>query len=124
MTEFHLGDTIDEAALEAYSKLLREAYDNGESNNATMDWNDVQAALDKAIEAFGADAEAFKAAADAGFDDEPLLSTPADISGEARSAAQLIFAYRYPESVDIEDVDQAFDTLLQTEVERGVKPSR
>lgn len=124
MTEFHLGDTIDQPALEAYSRLLREAYDNGESNDATMDWNDVLAALDKAVEVFGSDGAAFKAAAEAGFEEEPKVTTPLDVPGEARSAAQLLFAYRYPDTVDWEDVDQAFDTLLQAEVERGVKPSR
>lgn len=124
MTEFQVGDSINETALAEYADLLREAYDNGAKNDATMDWNDVQKAHAKAVEAFGDEGEAFVAAAEAGFNDEPKVTFPADASWEVRSAAQLLFAYRYPDDVAWEDVDLAFEILLQADVERGVKPTR
>lgn len=123
MTEFQVGDTINDTALAEYADLLREAYDNGAKNDSTMDWGDVQAAVNKAVEAFGEDGSAFQAAALSGFKQEPRVTFPTDASWETRSAAQLLFAYRYPDAVDWEDVDLAFEILLQADVERGVKPS-
>jgi hypothetical protein len=123
MIEFQVGDSINEAALGEFATLLRAAYDNGSRNDATMDWNDVQAALNKAVEALGDAGREFVAAAEEGFDSEPRVTFPQDASWETRSAAQLLFAYRYPNDVEWEDVDQAWETLLQAEVERGSKPT-
>lgn len=123
MPEFQVGDSINETALGEFADLLRQAYDNGAKNNATMDWNDVQSAVEKAAEAFGDEGLAFQFAAEAGFEDEPKVTFPADASWETRAAAQLLFAYRHPDSVEWEDVDLAFEILLQADVERGVKPS-
>jgi hypothetical protein len=124
MTEFYVGDSINDAAITEFSALLRTAYDNGHANGGSIDWNDVQAALDKAVEAFGENGAAFITAANAGFEQEPKMRLAADLSWEESAAAQLLYAYRYPESVDIEDVDQAWDALLQADVERGAKPAR
>jgi hypothetical protein len=124
MTEFQLGDTLNETVLDEFAVLLREAYENGKRNDATMDWNDVQKAHAKAVEAFGEDGAAFAAAAEEGFEMEPRVTFPADASWETRSAAQLLFAYRYPEEVRWEDVDLSWEILLQADVERGAKPVR
>jgi hypothetical protein len=124
MADFQVGDSINDTAVAEFSTLLRTAYDNGRTNGGSMDWNDVQAALDRAVEAFGDDGAAFIAAANAGFDDEPRLGFTANLSPEERAAAQLLFAYRYPEDVAMEDVDASWDILLQADVERGVKPYR
>lgn len=124
MTDFQIGDSINETALDEFTVLLREAYENGARNDATMDWDIVQKAHAKAVEAFGRDGEAFVAAADAGFEQEPRITFLSDASWETRSAAQLLFAYRYPEDVEWEDVDLAWEILLQADVERGAKPAR
>ncbi|NTF17957.1 hypothetical protein G6L37_06040 [Agrobacterium rubi] len=124
MPEFQVGDRINETALGEFADLLREAYDNGARNNSTMEWNDVQAAFDKATDAFGDEGLAFQFAAEAGFEEEPKITFPTDASWETRAAAQLLFAYRYPDNVEWEDVDLAFEILLQANVERGVTPSR
>jgi hypothetical protein len=76
------------------------------------------------VEAFGEDGAAFVAAADEGFEMEPRVTCPSDAAWETRSAAQLLFAYRYPEDVQVEDVDLSWDILLQADVERGAKPAR
>lgn len=124
MTDFQIGDSVNETALGEFATLLREAYDNGKHNDATMDWDDVQKAHAKAVEAFGDDGAAFVAAADEGFETEPRVTYPADASWETRSAAQILFAYRYPEDVQWEDVDLSWEILLQADVERGAKPAR
>lgn len=124
MSEYQVGDAINETALEEFSGLLKQAYANGEANGGSMDWNDVQKALDKAVEAIGAESFMEVASSDEGFEDEPTLMLPQDASGEVRAAAALVVAYQNPESVDWEDVDTAWDILLQTEVEAGVKPTR
>jgi hypothetical protein len=124
MTDFQIGDSVNETALGEFAVLLREAYENGARNDATMDWDDVQKAHAKAVEAFGEDGAAFVAAADEGFEMEPRVTYPSDAAWETRSAAQLLFAYRYPEDVQWEDVDLSWDILLQADVERGAKPVR
>lgn len=123
MTEFFLGETVDDEALVEFASLLRAAYENGRERGAHMDWNDVAAAKAKAVEAFGADGIAFQAAAEAGFVDEPQVSYPVDASWEVRAAASLLLAYRYPEDVAWEDVDSAWEILLHSDVERGAKPN-
>jgi hypothetical protein len=124
MTDFQIGDSVNETALGEFTVLLREAYENGARNDATMDWDDVQKAHAKAVEAFGEDGAAFVAAAGEGFEMEPRVTYPSDTAWETRSAAQLLFAYRYPEDVQWEDVDLSWDILLQADVERGAKPVR
>lgn len=123
MAEFFLGETVDPKALDEFASLLRTAYDNGRDNGSHMDWNDVAAAKDKAVEAFGEDGSAFQAAADAGFEEEPQVTYPLDATWEIRAAASLLFAYRYPEDVAWEDVDAAWEILLQAEMETGAKPN-
>lgn len=123
MSEYFVGETIDHKALCEFSVLLRTAYDNAKINNATLDWNDVSVALQKAVEAFGEDGQSYIAAANDGFDVEPALTYPVDASWDVRAAATLLFAYRYPEDVDLEDVDSAWEILLQSDVERGMKPN-
>jgi hypothetical protein len=123
MSEFFVGDSIEPQALSDFATLLRTAYDNGATNGAQMELNDVQAALNKAVEAFGEQGQAFAAAAQDGFDSEPAVTYPHDASWETRSAAALLFAYRYPDDVSWEDVDQAWEILLQADVERGMKPN-
>lgn len=124
MAEYFVGDSINDAAITEFSALLRTAYDNGQANGGSIDWNDVQAALDKAVEAFGEDGATFIADANAGFEEEPKIRFATDLSWEEAAAAGVLYAYRYPQDVDIEDVDQAWETLLQADVERGVKPNR
>jgi hypothetical protein len=123
MSEYFVGENIDHKALGEFSSLLRTAYDNGRINNATMDWNDVSAALQKAVEAFGEDGRAYLSAANEGFDVEPAVTYPADASWDVRAAATLLFAYRYPDDVAWEDVDTAWEILLQSDVEHGNKPN-
>lgn len=123
MAEFFLGENVDHKALEEFASLLRTAYDNGRENGAHMDWSDVSAAVQKAVEAFGEDGVSFQIAAEAGFEEEPQITFPVDASWEVRAAAGLLFAYRYPEDVAWEDVDSAWEILLQSDVERGRKPN-
>jgi hypothetical protein len=123
MSDFFVGETIDHEALGEFSSLLRTAYNNGRTNNAQMDWNDVSAALQKAAQAFGEDGSAYLAAANDGFDVEPAVTYPVDASWDVRAAAALLFAYRYPEDVAWEDVDMAWEILLQSDVEHGMKPN-
>jgi hypothetical protein len=123
MSEFVVGETIDHKALGEFSSLLRAAYDNGKADSAHMDWDDVAAALEKAIEAFGEDGRAFEAAANEGFDVEPVVTYPMGASWEVRAAVALLFAYRYPDDVEWEDVDMAWEILLQSNVERGMRPT-
>lgn len=125
MTEFMVGDTVDEAALSAYASLLRTAYENGAANNATMDWSDIDAAKAKAVEAFGEQGRVWAAAAAAedGFQEEIAITFPADASWEVRSAATLLYAYRDNDTLQWEDVDLARELLLQADVERGMKPA-
>lgn len=124
MTDFQIGDNVNETALNEFAVLLRVAYANGADNDSTMDWDDVQQAHAKAVEAFGADGAAFVAAAEEGFEMEPRMTYPTDATWELRSAAQLLFAYRYPEDVAWDDVDLSWEILLQADVERGAKPAR
>lgn len=126
MNEFQVGDDVNETALAEFADRLKQAYANGEASGGTMDWDDVQEALDKAVEAFGPQAEAFMtvATSEDGFTEEPTITFPSDSSWETRSAATLLIAYRYPSEVKWEDVDASWEILLQADVERGTKPSR
>ena len=119
-----VGDNVNESALAEFSELLRQAYEHGEESGGTMDWNDVQAALKKAVDALGAPAQQFMAVANIdGFDEDPIVACSPDASLEAKAAAQLIYAYRNPQSVDWEDVDLAWETLLLADVENGLSPA-
>lgn len=112
MAIYEVGDVVDEAALAEYAALLRKAYQNGEERGGSMDWSDVQEAANKAVEALGPIARQFSEDAEEGFEEEPGVTYPLSGSVEVRSAAELLYAYRYPDDVNWEDVDQAYNTLV------------
>lgn len=113
--EFFVGPGIEITALDQYRSLLNTAYENGEKNGGSMDWNDVQCALDKAIEALGSGAEDFMKKAEAGGIDEDeagiFFMPGTDVTNVVMSATKLVWAYRYPENVKWEDVDDAWNLL-------------
>lgn len=113
-----VGNDIDREALGQFAKLLAEAYDNGEQRGGHMDWNDIQLALDKAVHALGGDAERYMGDAADGFPeladgDEPVIRFPEgfDAGNVELSAAKLLIAYRTPDEVRWEDVDDAMESL-------------
>jgi hypothetical protein len=112
---FFVGPAIEMNALEDYRNLLNTAYDNGEKRGGSMDWSDVQLALAKAIDALGGEASKFMETAEAGDIEEPqsaiFFMPGTDITNTVKSAAKLLWAYRYPDSVKWEDVDDAWQTL-------------
>lgn len=118
-TEFFVGPAIELTSLKAYRDLLNTAYKNGEERGSSMDWNDVQQALDSALNALGSEAHAFMEAAENGdfyeVDDDNKIKISfmpgTDVTNDVLSAAKLVFAYRYPESVKWEDVDEAWELL-------------
>ena len=112
---FEVGPKVDAGKLTAYAELLEAAYKNGEERGSQMDWNDVQAALDKAIEAVGPEAERYMKDASEGILDEDtsiFFADGTDQTPELVSACTLLMAYRYPEEVEWEDVDKAWEILL------------
>jgi len=112
--EFFVGPGIEITALEQFRNLLNTAYDNGEKNGGSMDWNDVQLALDKAVEALGNGAQDFMDRAEVGEieDGAGIFFMPGtDVTNVVMAAAKLVNAYRFPESVKWEDVDEAWHLL-------------
>lgn len=109
---FFVGPAIELTALEDYKKLLNRAYEKGLASGGTMDWSDVKAALAKAIEALGGDAEQFYDAAENGDIEEghtAIFFTPGThVTPTVKSAGKLLFAFRYPDDVKRKDVDEAW----------------
>lgn len=116
--EFFVGPAIELTSLKEYCRLLNVAYENGADRGGSMDWSDVQLALDKALDALGDEAHAFMEAAENddfnNVDDDKIkiaFMPGTDVTNEVLSAARLVFAYRYPEYVKWEDVDLAWEHL-------------
>lgn len=122
MSAFLVGDTVNTVKLEEFSAALKAAYANGSARGGSMDWSDVQLALSLAIDALGDEAKAFMEAAAEGFDEEPSMSLPKDASPDVRSAAHLLFAYRYPDAVEWEDIDLAWEMLAASESAPAPRP--
>lgn len=115
-SEYTVGPAIDEEKLQKYAELLNQAYERGDEADGEMDWDDIQKAHDMAVEALGDGAREFVADAnsDEGHEDGVKLLFPetyTEISNEAWSACLLLLAYRYPEDVKWEDVDDAWESL-------------
>jgi len=125
-SEYIVGPDFDQEALDEYARLLDKAYENGKARGAHMDWNDVTAALDKAVDALGGEARLFVEDSQAdGWPDDDFVSISfaegTTTTKEAWSAASLLFAYRYPDDVKWEDVDAAWEALHR-EPEAGLAP--
>lgn len=113
--DFKFGPDLDTKKLAEYAELLETAYTNGAERGGHMEWNDVQAALEKGIEAIGAEADKFMDAANEGLlgaDTAIFFADGTEQSPEFISASTLLMAYRYPEGVAWADVDHARDILL------------
>lgn len=123
--EYVVGPDIDHEGLTEYRRLLDKAYENGRKRGAHMDWSDVEAALDKAVVSLGEEAKVFIAdsQSDEGLDDGVKVSFAEGtaVSDDAWSAALLLLAYRFPDDVEWEDVDAAWEALHR-EPEAALKP--
>lgn len=113
--EYTVGPDIDATRLAAYRELLDRAYANGEERGGSMDWGDIQAALEKAVEGLGGEARRFieDTAADDGVEDgvKLVFADGSDITDDAWSACLLLLAYRFPDAVEWEDIDAAWEAL-------------
>lgn len=112
--QYVVGPGMEAATLASYRNLLDAAYANGEAKGGSMDWNDVQAALEKAVEGLGGEARLFMDDAAQGEHEDGVkieFADGTDISAEVWSASLLLLAYRYPEDVKWEDVDAAWEAL-------------
>ncbi|RWL22521.1 MAG: hypothetical protein EOR63_32300 [Mesorhizobium sp.] len=109
------GPSIDPEGLAEYRRLLDVAYRNGEAHGSQMDWSDVQTALAKAVSTLGGEAAAFMedSESDEGLEDgvKIVFAEGTEVTAEVWSAALLLLAYRFPDSVEWEDVDSAWEAL-------------
>lgn len=123
--EYTVGPDLDASGLAIYRELLETAYTNGEARGGSMDWSDVQLALEKAVQALGGEARQFMedTEADDGIEDgvKLVFSEGSEVSDEAWSACLLLLAYRFPDSVKWEDVDAAWEALHR-EPEAAARP--
>lgn len=115
-----VGTTVNTEKLAEYRVLLEAAYQNGEDRGGSMDWNDVQKALEKAVEALGAEAQDFLNDAAEYLIEDPTINFAVGVeeTPEFVSACQLIAAHYHPDQTDWEDVDRAYQTLVESPAPR------
>jgi hypothetical protein len=108
-------------ALAEYVRLLNVAYDNGEARGGSMEWSDVETALEKAVEAFGEAGTAFREANDeiqyaddSDLEDIDLLFVAGHEPSDAEmSAAKLMKAFVGGDHVKWEAVDEAWELVRE-----------
>lgn len=104
--DFELNPASDDAST-IFVEALERAYDLGEENGGSMDWDDVRVALEAALEMFpGRGGELLKLAESNG-EIQAVFPEDHDPSAAEMSAAKLILAYRNPENLSWDEVDLA-----------------
>lgn len=119
--------TTDKAKLNAYSDAFHDLYiDKGP--DAPLDWSEVHRLLSLAADGLGPKAHEFLSecsplnpARPTDLDDV-ALSFPDTACEQVRSAAALVYSYRRPEDVNLEDLDAAFALLAGGDIGHAPDP--
>jgi hypothetical protein len=126
MTEFAVN-AVDPAGLADFAAKFRYAYRDKDPSES-LDWNEIQEALAAAVHALGEPARAFMAVVDPCNADRPadpdvlVITYPSDASSLIRAAAALLYAYRTPDAVDLDDVDFAYAALAGDDLGHAPSP--
>lgn len=107
----------EDAALTACKSLCR-AYDLGESRGGSMDWSDVETAVDKALEAIPGARESVESAREALNDDDVEfddieIKWEGETSQAVHACLLMIHSARFEDGSEWEDVDMAWEASKQ-----------
>jgi hypothetical protein len=119
--------TADTGKLKAFADAFHRAY-RDKGPDASIDMDEVKAALALAVDALGQPARDFLALVDP---KNPLRSVdPDDIEitcdqnscDEIKAAAALLYCYRHPDQIDASELDDAYSTLAGSDMEHSPSP--
>lgn len=117
--EFELSPAGEETSQD-FITILERAYELGEERGGSMDWNDVQYALEAAKRMFPGLGDELLELAGENEDISVVFPIGHSTSPAELAAAKLILAYRDPENVSWDEVDLARSYLHDDNT--GFKP--